>query len=77
VNRVKKDQDQAAAPITCGNQAVYRYTWPGQREALCCQGCADRLLNVATAMGFNLQFVELSVVEAQARTCSQVISKGG
>ena len=54
----------------CPLPAKYRYTWPGQDEAVCCVWHGNALRNVANAIGMHLQMISLSVEEVLAgRQC--------
>ena len=41
----------------CPHNAVFRYTWAGQDEALCCVLHGQALKTVANAMAYNLQLI--------------------
>jgi len=44
----------------CDRLAEYRFTWPGQDEALICREHVGILRNIASAMGLHLQIIPLS-----------------
>lgn len=44
----------------CGAPAMFRYTWPGKDETVCCALCAMKLQNIAQAIGLYLQMIPLS-----------------
>ena len=46
--------------IMCDNPARYRFTWPGQDEALICEDHVDRLFSIAAGIGLRLQIIPLS-----------------
>lgn len=46
--------------MKCGEMATFRYTWPGRDEAHICVICAQRLRQVALAMGLHIQLIPLS-----------------
>lgn len=50
---------QLRGGITCPNRAAFRYTWTGTRESLLCEDCAPRALQVASALGFELELIAL------------------
>lgn len=56
---------------TCGEEAAYRYTWPGRDESFICEEHADKLRAVASAMGLHLQLIP---VDPSSETCHQRIS---
>lgn len=39
----------------CTQDAVYQYTWPGQKEAGICEEHSKKLQAIADAMGFYIQ----------------------
>jgi hypothetical protein len=41
--------------VQCSNKAVWRYTWPGNNEMVCCEEHKQQILGVAEALGFHLQ----------------------
>lgn len=46
--------------VRCEAKGRFRYTWPGNDEAIACQGHADQIKTVANAMGSRLQMIPLS-----------------
>ena len=44
----------------CDLKAYFRYTWPGNDEAVCCSDHMLQLKKVADAIGIHLQMVPLS-----------------
>jgi hypothetical protein len=56
----------------CDNLAKYRYTWPGQDEALICEEHVGKLRGVASALGLYLQIISLS--EETGSLCHQKTS---
>ncbi|RJX17560.1 MAG: hypothetical protein C4575_13025 [Desulforudis sp.] len=59
----------------CQEQALFRYTWPGQDEKFICLTHAVSLRNIANAMGLFLQLIPLSDAEQQIAHCSQIVSE--
>ena len=56
----------------CDNPAKYRFTWPGNDEAVICEKCVNQLRGVASAMGLHLQIIPLSeLVLKLGLTCEQ------
>jgi len=56
----------------CENQAKYRYTWPGEDEALICGEHVKKLKAVANAIGLYVQIVPLSEKDLEMGfTCMQ------
>ena len=55
----------------CKEQALFRYTWPGENEKHICLNHALELSNIARAMGFHLQLIPLSDEEQMKAICSQ------
>jgi hypothetical protein len=56
----------------CGEDAAYRYTWPGRNESFVCEAHARRIASVAHAMGLNLQFVP---VPSEQGCCQQRVGR--
>jgi hypothetical protein len=56
----------------CGEDAAYRYTWPGRNESFVCEAHALRLASVAAAMGLNLQLVP---VPPKQEYCQQRVAR--
>ena len=57
----------------CIKNAKYRYTWPGNDEALACDGHASALSIIANTMGFHLQIIQLSELDQQlGQKCSSL-----
>lgn len=48
------------SPGQCGELAVLRYTWPGKDEAVVCVECAEKLENIANAIGMHLQLIPIT-----------------
>ena len=44
----------------CGGLATFTYTWPGRDEAVICVECAEKLTNVANAIGMHLQLIPIT-----------------
>ena len=44
----------------CDNPAMFRYTWPGEDEAVICEQHAAQLRGIADAMGLHLQIILLT-----------------
>lgn len=42
----------------CQNPCLFRYTWPGRDESFVCLEHAQKLLNVAGAIGMHLQLIQ-------------------
>jgi hypothetical protein len=60
----------------CGKPAKFRYTWPGNNEAVVCEDCALKVKTVANTLGFYLQMIELSEADQQVGfTCTQFIGE--
>lgn len=49
----------------CGNAAAYRFTWPGEDDAIICEDHVGWLKEVAEAMGFDPQAIPLASVQAR------------
>lgn len=45
---------------TCSKEAAFRFTWPGSNESFICLQHADKLKNVARAMGVHVQLIALT-----------------
>ena len=45
----------------CEKEAAFLYTWPGRDEAGACLECAQKLRNLASAMGLYLQLKVIQV----------------
>ena len=58
---------------TCENDAVYRFTWPGQDESFICEDHVKWLQNVANAMGLHLQIIPLE--KDVSEKCRQSMEK--
>jgi hypothetical protein len=54
-------QQHVKGGFRCINDACYRYTWPGQNEAVICETCAVKLRAIANAMGLPLQVIPLDI----------------
>lgn len=54
----------------CYAPAAYRYTWPGRNEATVCKEHSEKLHAVASAMGLNLQLIEVHY-----GVCTQIVAK--
>ena len=59
----------------CNKQAVFRYTWPGEDEAVTCFEHAWELEKIADAIGLHLQFIPLPEEERLGRTCPQNVKE--
>lgn len=44
----------------CDKIGKYRFTWPGNDEAVICEDHVGTLRNIANAMGLHLQIIPLS-----------------
>ncbi len=53
----------------CENQAVYRFTWPGNNESFICEAHAIWIRRVVKAMGMHLQLIPLE--EDADKQCRQ------
>ena len=63
--------------IQCPHEAAFRYTWPGNDEALICSMHARRASKIAEAMGFHLQMIPLTKEALLAgEKCHQKIEGG-
>ena len=70
------DPDSAPArERKCTNIAAYRFTWPGASESFICEHHADKLGDVARAMGLPLQVIPLTEHEEERPWCNQVVSR--
>lgn len=49
--------------MKCNMPALYRYTWPGEKERKACVVHAWSTIRIANAIGLNLQVIELSQEE--------------
>ena len=56
----------------CGQDAIYRYTWPGRDEAFICEKHSKKLRAVADAMGLHLQLIP---VLPEGPFCQQKVSR--
>lgn len=45
----------------CENPGALRFTWPGRDEAHVCIEHAQRLRNIANAMGMHIQLIPLTI----------------
>lgn len=43
----------------CGNDASFRFTWPGRDESFICLEHSIKLAHVASAMGLRLQIIPI------------------
>lgn len=50
----------ASTKRTCGEDAAYRYTWPGRDESFVCEDHAVFLRKVAAALGMHLQLIPIA-----------------
>lgn len=41
----------------CKEPPLYRYTWPGRNEALCCEAHSRAVRNIASAMGLYVELI--------------------
>ena len=58
----------------CKNLAKYRFTWPGDTEALICEEHAGQLRAVAKAIGTYIQVIPLSGGDLEmGLTCEQKV----
>ena len=67
------DKDE---PKRCGITASFRYTWPGEDEAVACAICASKLEGVARAIGMHLQLILIDPEtwpEEGPPTCTQKV----
>lgn len=55
-----REKESLCCQATCSNVGAYRYTWPGRNEAVICLVCANKLRNVASAMGIYVQLIPLA-----------------
>ena len=56
----------------CGQDAAYRYTWPGHNEAFICERHSEKLRAIADAMGLPLQLIQ---VPPEGMFCQQKVSR--
>jgi hypothetical protein len=47
----------------CGDDAAFRFTWPGKDEAGICKAHAPKLMGVAEAMGMYVQLIPLAALD--------------
>jgi hypothetical protein len=59
--------------VQCGNEALWRYTWPGRDEQFCCEEHKQQILGVAEAMGFHLQ-MQLAI-EPGSKKCENMVKE--
>ena len=45
---------------TCKNPALFRYTWAGHPEAVCCLLHAHALRTIANAIAYQIQLIQVS-----------------
>lgn len=57
----------------CEAFPMFRYTWPGQDEAMVCLEHAFRVAWVAEALGMYLQFIPLEFCRNVIGECSQEV----
>lgn len=57
----------------CDQYPMFRYTWPGQNEAMICLQHALQMGAIAQAMGLYLQFIPLDPDRYVIGECSQEI----
>lgn len=55
--------------VKCKNPVMFRYTWAGQDEAFCCVIHGVQISRMAQAMGYPLQFIQLSPSEMVEASC--------
>ena len=55
----------------CGQQALFRYTWPGRDTSYICLDHALDLKVIANALGLYLQLIPLSGIEQEGKLCMQ------
>ncbi len=53
----------------CEQVAIFRYTWAGRNEAFCCAIHGEQINAVAQAIGYPLQFIQLSADELLEASC--------
>lgn len=67
-------------PNLCGELANFRYTWPGRDEDVICSTHADKLMNVAAAIGCHVQLIPITsrtvTDAADWPTCTQITKDG-
>jgi hypothetical protein len=56
--------------VQCGNDASYRYTWPGRDESFICESHSEKLRAVIRAMGLYVQLAPCAASEK----CQQKVS---
>lgn len=57
----------------CNKPPFFRYTWPGQDEAMICMDHAFRLEEIAEAMGLYVQLIPLTSEQFLNGECSQEV----
>jgi hypothetical protein len=58
----------------CEMTAMFRFTWAGMDEMFFCYAHALEVMNVAQALGYPLQMIQLSLEEMQEKVCQQMVS---
>ena len=53
--------------MKCNNLAKFKYIWPGQLPAFCCDNCAKSIIKLASIMGFYLPITVLSFDEIKSQ----------
>ena len=56
----------------CNQPAIYRYTWVGRDESFVCVMHAMKINGIADAMGYQIQFIPLTMSELiEEKMCQQ------
>lgn len=55
--------------VKCKEFPEFRYTWAGQDESFCCFRHGQGIRNVAQAIGYHIQLIELSEDEMVKVSC--------
>jgi len=50
---------EKCSQVGCGNVSSFRYTWPGEDEALICEDCAIQVKRISNAIGMHLQLIPI------------------
>ena len=51
--------------MKCNQPAIFRYTWAGQDETVCCREHGQQIQAVALAIGYHCQLIPLSESDLQ------------
>lgn len=65
---------QSCSQPGCGQDAAYRYTWPGREEAFACAGHAGHIKHAADAMGLTMPMRFLEPIDALKSNPGQTVT---